>query len=413
MSAHSETNPTGWRTPLAVLTAGCLIALIGFGARSVLGLFLEPMTVTRGWDRETFALAMAIQNLLWGLGVPFAGMLADKKGPVGVMVVGALFYFAGIWGMSVSTAPFALHITGGLITGIGVAFTSFSLVLAAMAKTVGPERRSFALGLGTAAGSFGQVVFSPLTQGLISTQGWESSLVVLAFCGLAIIPLAFVLPNAKQSATVGGSADQTLTAALREATAHRGYVLLTVGFFVCGFHVAFITVHFPAYITDLGLAREIGGYAIALVGLFNIAGAFLSGLAGRRLSKKYSLATIYSLRALVIAALLAAPKTDVTIYLFSASMGILWLSTVPLTTGIVAQIFGVRYMATLFGIVFFSHQLGSFLGVWLGGVIYDRSGNYDSMWLAGIVLGVLAAFLHLPIDEKALPRLATESKASG
>ncbi len=408
--ADTQVRAAQWRTPLAVLAAACLIAFIGFGARSVLGLFLEPMTLTHGWDRETFALAMAIQNLLWGLGVPFAGMLADKRGPVGVMVAGALLYFAGIWGMSVSTAAFTFYITGGLITGIGIALTSFSLALAAMAKVVGPERRSFALGLGTAAGSFGQVVFSPLTQELIRTQGWESGLVVLASCGLMIIPLAFVLPNVKQLKATGEAVGQTLVEALREARAHRGYVLLTVGFFVCGFHVAFITVHFPAYIADLGLAPEVGGYSIALVGLLNIAGAFLSGLIGRRHSKKFSLAGIYTLRVIVIAFLLIAPKTETTIYLFSATMGVLWLSTVPLTTGIVAQVFGVRYMATLFGIVFFSHQLGSFLGVWLGGVIYDQTGSYDGMWQAGIVLGGLAALIHLPINEEALPRVAAESK---
>jgi predicted MFS family arabinose efflux permease len=285
-----------------------------------------------------------------------------------------------------------------------VAFTAFSLALAAMARVVGPERRSFALGLGTAAGSFGQVVFSPLSQAFIAAYGWHSALLILATTALALIPLAFVLPRG--GAQVSGPA-QSLAQALREAVSHRGFVLLTAGFFVCGFHVAFITVHFPAYVQDLGLPAEVGAYAIALVGLFNIVGSFSAGLLGQRFSKRYSLSAIYFARSLVIIALLAAPAGQVTVYAFSAAMGVLWLSTVPLTTGIVAQVFGVRYMATLFGVVFFSHQVGSFLGVWLGGWIYDATGSYDPMWWAGIVLGVAAALVHLPIDERPLARLQT------
>jgi predicted MFS family arabinose efflux permease len=274
-----------------------------------------------------------------------------------------------------------------------------------MARVVGPERRSLALGLGTAAGSFGQVVFSPLGQAFIEAFGWQPALLILAVCTLVIIPLAFVLPN---DTSVRGEAhsDQSIGQALREAAGHRGYVLLTIGFFVCGFHVAFITVHFPAYVKDLGLDPAIGAYAIAMVGLFNIAGSFLSGAAGQRWSKKCGLSVIYFGRALCITALLFAPKTELTIYLFAAAMGILWLSTVPLTTGIVAQVFGVRYMATLFGIVFFSHQLGSFIGVWLGGYLYDHIGTYDPVWWAGIALGLAAAIIHLPINERPLPRLA-------
>jgi len=408
MSPASATPPTSpvrdWRTPLLVIVAGCLIAMVGFGIRSVFGLFLEPMTVERAWSRETFSLALAIQNLLWGAGVPVAGMLADKFGPSRVLALGALVYAAGVYGMAESTHSGMFHLTGGVLTGLGVAFTAFSLALAAMAKVVGPERRSLALGLGTAAGSFGQVVFSPISQEFISAYGWHDTLFILSACALLVIPLAFMLPRGD---TPKGEAafDQSMGQALSEAIAHRGYVLLTIGFFVCGFHVAFITVHFPAYVRDLGLDPLVGAVALSLVGLFNIAGSFLSGAVGQKYSKKTSLSLIYLLRAVVITVLLLGPKTEFMIYLFAGSMGLLWLSTVPLTTGIVAQVFGVRYMATLFGIVFFSHQLGSFAGVYLGGYLYDTVGSYDGIWWAGVVLGLVAAVVHWPIDEKPLARL--------
>ncbi len=401
----TEPAAAGWRTPLLIIVAGCLISTVGFGLRSVFGLFLEPMTVTHGWSRETFALALAIQNLLWGAGVPVAGALADRFGPSRVIAFGAVVYGIGVYGMAEADSSLMLHLFAGVVTGLGVAFTAFSIAMAAMARVVGPARRSLALGLGTAAGSFGQVLFSPLAQAWIQSFGWHDALLILAVTAGLLIPLAFLLPN---DTSVKGEplSDQGLGEALREALNHRGYVLLTIGFFVCGFHVAFITVHFPAYVLDLGLEAHVGAYAIALIGLFNIAGSFLSGAYGQRHSKKSGLSSIYFLRAIAIAALMLAPKTDVTIYLFAGAMGILWLSTVPLTTGIVAQVFGVRYMATLFGIVFFSHQLGSFLGVWLGGFLYDRTGSYDAIWWAGVVLGLAAAIIHLPINERPLPRLA-------
>lgn len=405
MSTAAFRASPGWRTPIVVIVAGCLIAMIGFGIRSVFGLFLEPMTIDRGWDRETFGLAMAIQNLLWGIGVPVAGMIADKFGPSRVLAAGAVVYTVGVWGMATAHSSLELHIFGGVLTGLGVAFTAFSLAMAAMAKVVGPERRSLALGLGTAAGSFGQVVFSPMGQGFIGAYGWESALLILAATALLIIPLAFILPT---QATGKGEvpSEQTFRQAMAEAGAHRGYILLTVGFFVCGFHVAFITVHFPSYVRDLGLDPAVGAYALALVGLFNIVGSFGAGMAGQRWSKKVGLSTIYFARALVITALLLAPKTELTIYLFAGAMGLLWLSTVPLTTGIVAQVFGVKYMATLFGFVFLSHQLGSFAGIWLGGYLYDSVGSYDGVWWAGVALGLLAAVIHLPINERPLARLA-------
>ncbi|MES9846490.1 MAG: MFS transporter [Candidatus Sedimenticola sp. PURPLELP] len=403
----NHTSPSTWRTPLLVIIAGCLIAMIGFGVRSVFGLFLDPMTEARGWSRETFALAMAIQNLLWGIGVPIASAIADRLGPTRVLGFGALMYGAGVWGMATTTSGMGLHLFAGLLTGLGIAFTAFSIVLASLARVVSPGRRSLVLGLGTAAGSFGQVVFSPLGQTFISQFGWSNALLILAASALVIIPLALVLPG--NTAHPGEPAsNQTMGEAITEATGHRGFLLLTTGFFVCGFHVAFITVHFPAYVKDLGLAAEVGAYAMAIIGMFNIIGSFASGAAGQIWSKKSGLAFIYFTRAIVITALLMAPKTEFTIYLFSCAMGLLWLSTVPLTSGIVAQVFGVRYMATLFGIVFFSHQVGSFLGVWLGGRLYDTTGTYDTVWWAGVILGITAALIHLPINEKPLQRLAGE-----
>ena len=333
--------------------------------------------------------------------------MADRVGPVRVIILGALMYAVGIWGMSVAESGMALYLSGGILTGTGVAFSAFSIAMAAMAKAVGPEKRSLVFGLGTAAGSFGQVLFSPICQGFISAYGWNTTLLIFAATTLLMIPLALLLPN--DPASDGDAKNtQSIGEALGEATTHRGFVLLTIGFFVCGFHVAFITVHFPVYVRDIGLDPAVGAYSIALIGLMNIAGSFLSGMAGQRWSKKCGLSAIYFTRALCIFALLMAPKTELTIYLFAGAMGILWLSTVPLTTGIVVQIFGVRYMATLFGVVFFSHQVGSFLGVWLGGRLYDHTGSYDGMWWAGIIAGLAAAVIHLPINEKPLPRLSAQ-----
>lgn len=403
MTAIESNNGMGWRTPAMVIVAGCVIAVMGFGVRSSFGLFLDPLTTARGWDTETFALAMAIQNLLWGAGAFVAGALADRFGPVRVIVFGALSYAGGIYGMSIAESSLMLHLTGGILTGIGVAFTGFALVMAAMAKVVGPDKRSLILGLGTAAGSAGQVIFTPMGQAFIELFGWSHALLLLAGCSLAILPLAFILPN--NPGAQGDAANElTMGQALREALNHRGYVLLTIGFFVCGFHVAFIAVHFPKYVTELGLDPSIGALSLSLVGLFNIAGSFMSGMFGQRWSKRVGLSGIYFLRSIAILALLLAPKTELTIFLFAGAMGVLWLSTVPLTSGIVAQVFGVRYMASLFGIVFLSHQVGSFLGIWLGGYLFDKYGSYDAVWWAGVALGVLAAIVHLPIDERPVMR---------
>ena len=401
-----------WQKPVVVMIAGCLICLIGFGARSTFGLFLTPMSGAMEWDRETFALAMAIQNLLWGLMMPVAGILADRYGYVLVIIGGTLVYALGLWGMAFTDSVTILHLTAGVLTGVGVSFTSFTLISTAMVRVVGPEKRSLVFGVGTAATSFGQVLFSPITQGVIDGYGWESGLFFLFFSILIILPLALLLPfnpGVKGEQETG----QTISEAIREAAQHRGFILLTTGFFVCGFHVAFIGIHFPAYVTDLGFAPRVGAWSIALIGIFNIVGSILSGLYGRRGVKKLGLSFIYAARAVVILVLLVMPKTELSLYLFAAAMGILWLSTVPLTNMVVAQIFGVRYMATLYGFVFVSHQLGSFLGVWLGGFLYDMTGTYDLVWYAGIVLGIVAALVHLPINEAPLARLVAVPAGEG
>ena len=397
------------RNPATVLVAGCLISLIGFGARSSFGLYFEPMTVARSWDFETFALALAIQNLLWGLCLPLAAGIADRYGTPYIIGGGALIYALGIWGMANSEQALMLHLTAGLLTGVGVAFTAFSLALSAMSRVVGRSHRSLALGLGTACGSLGQVVFSPLSQALIERLGWHSALLYVALLTLLMLPLAFLLPR---STAVKGEAtsNQSITGALSEAFTHRGYLLLSLGFFVCGFHVAFIAVHFPNFVTHAGFDSRVGAYALALIGLCNIVGSLGSGVVGQYYSKKNSLAWIYALRTLTIMVFMLVPLCTTSIYVFAALMGFLWLSTVPLTTAIVAQVFGVRYMATLCGFVFLSHQLGSFSGVWLGGYLFEHYGSYDGMWWAGIGFGAFAAMVHLLINERPLPRLCTAAQ---
>ena len=393
-----------WQGPLLIIVVGCLICMIGYGVRSVFGLFLTPMTLSIGWDRETFALAMAIQQLLWGLMMPVAGMIADRYGYAFVVMGGAVVYGLGILGMAFTESASMLYLTGGVLAGAGIAFTSFSLVSTAMARVVGPDKRSLVFGVGTAATSFGQFLFAPITQLVIDSYGWFSGLILMLVSVAIIVPLAFALPfnsEVKGEREVG----QTMSEAIKEAAGHKGYLLLTTGFFVCGFHVAFIAIHYPAYITDLGFTPRVGGWAIAIIGIFNIIGSLLSGVYGRKGIKKFGLSFIYGARAVVIAMLLFLPKTEVNLYLFAGAIGILWLSTVPLTNMVVAKMFGMRYLATLYGFVFVSHQVGSFLGIWLGGVIYDRTGSYNGMWYAGIVLGIVAALIHLPINERPVARL--------
>ena len=397
---------SGPNIPLIIL-CGCVIALLSFGPRSAMGLFFQPMTEARDWSREIFALALAIQNLVWGVAQPFAGMMADRFGTWKTLTLGAIVYCIGLILMSKAETAVALHVSAGVLIGLGIAFSSFSLVLAAFGRRVSPSQRSLAFGIGTASGSMGQFVFAPLGQASIDGVGWQQTLVIFSWIMLAIPLLAVALKG--RSEVVPGTetvTEQSLKHAIAEAFGTRGFVLLTLGFFVCGFHVAFITVHLPPYIDDLGLDPAWGARALALIGLCNIVGSLLSGYIGGRYSKPIFLSLIYLARAVTIFAFIIIPVSPLTVLLFAGSMGLLWLSTVPPTSGLVAVMFGPRYMATLFGFVFLSHQIGSFLGVWLGGKLYDQTGSYDAIWWVGIALGIFAAIVHWPIKEQPVPRLA-------
>lgn len=390
------------------ISCACLIALMGFGPRSAMGFFQLPMLQDTGWDRSTFALAMAIQNLAWGLGQPFFGAISDRYGTWRVLALGALVYIGGLVMMAYASAPLWLHIGGGVLVGVGVAACSFGVILAALARLVGPERRSMAFGLGTAAGSFGMFVYAPISKGLIDALGWSDSLLVLAAIMLIIPVLAVPLRgNSSTSKISSKEFEQSFGGALQEAFAHKSYLLLTAGFFVCGFQVAFITAHFPAYISDLGVASKWAVVAISLIGFFNIIGSLASGFIGQKYSKPIFLAWIYIGRSVVVTIFLLTPASPASIVVFSVVMGLLWLSTVPPTNALVAVMFGTRYLGMLGGIVFLSHQVGSFLGVWLGGVLYDQTGSYDIVWWLGVALGIFAAVVHWPIQEKAVLRHET------
>jgi MFS family permease len=395
------------RSAPAVIIAGCLIGAISFGPRSTMGFFLTPMTTENGWSREVFALAIAIQNLVWGAAQPFAGMIADKFGTARVLTGGALLYALGLALMSQTSGAVELQLTAGVLVGLGIAGSAFILVLAAFARLVPENMRVLAYGFGTAAGSAGQFIFAPLGQELIQHYGWQIALIVMAGLALAIPFLSTVLRGKPQGVPAGtGTSDQTIVEALREAFRHRSYQLLVSGFFVCGFQLAFVTVHLPPYLADIGISPHYGGYALALIGGFNIVGSIMSGVLTGRMPKRFLLSAVYLARSIVIALFVLLPPSPVTVLLFAASIGLLWLSTVPPTQQLVAIFFGTRYMATLFGFVFFSHQVGSFLGVWLGGRIYDATGSYDGVWWISVALGVFAAIVHLPIREIRVARPA-------
>ena len=390
-----------------IVVGGCLIAMLTFGPRSAMGFFQIPLLEEKGWDRTTFGLAMALQNLFWGLSQPLFGAIADKFGTWRVMFVGALFYASGLWIMSVSAAPLWLHIGGGVLIGTGVGAGSFGIVLAAFARNVSPNQRSFVFGMGTAAGSAGMFLFAPLTQQLIGAYGWSDALVWLAVMMLVIPFLAIPLVGNSDSGAVSANEyRQSMGDALKEAFATRGYILLTAGFFVCGFQVAFITAHFPAYISDIGLDASWAVIAISLIGFFNIIGSLASGVIGQKYSKPYFLSLIYIARSVALTAFLLLPQTGLSVTIFSIVMGLLWLSTVAPTNGLVAVMFGTRYLGLLGGIVFFSHQIGSFLGVWMGGYLYDLLGSFDVVWWLGVALGIFAAIVHWPIREEAVQRAA-------
>ncbi len=375
-----------------------------------MGFFQLPMLQDQGWDRATFGLAMALQNLFWGMGQPFFGYIADRHGTWRVLTFGALLYASGLVVMAIAPTPLWLHIGGGNMVGLGVAACSFGVILAAIARRVSAEKRSFAFGLGTASGSAGMFLFAPISQGLIDALGWSDGLVALCLIMLVIPLLAIPLRGSSASArSAVAQFEQSAREALREAFATRGYILLTSGFFVCGFQVAFITAHFPAYLGDVGIAARWAVVAISLIGFFNILGSLASGVIGQRYSKPIFLALIYLGRSVAVTWFMLTPTTPTTVVIFSIVIGILWLSTVAPTNALVAVMFGTRYLGMLGGIVFFSHQLGSFLGVWLGGLLYDLTGAYDVVWWLGVALGIFAAVVHWPIREEPARRPAAEA----
>ncbi|MGB7541073.1 MAG: MFS transporter [Burkholderiales bacterium] len=391
-----------WRTPTLMLVCGGIILTLSMGTRGGFGLFLRPMTFDLGWSRETFAFALALQNLIWGASQPFLGMIADRKGAGRVLLVGGALYAVGLVLMANSTTGWQFSLATGVLLGIAQGCTTFSIIFGVLTRAFPPERRSMVLGMASAAGSFGQFAMLPYAQALISNFGWFNALLVLAVTTALIAPLATALVERRERP--GGAPAQSIGEALREAFAHKSFLLLTAGYFVCGFQLAFITVHFPAYVADKGLAANVGMYALALVGLFNIIGSYGSGALGARYTKKNLLSLIYFSRSVVIALFILAPVTETSVYLFAAVIGVLWLSTVPLTNGVVAGIFGVAYMSMLSGFVFFSHQIGSFVGVWLGGYLYDHTGSYRLVWLISIALGIFAGLVNLPIEERAIER---------
>jgi predicted MFS family arabinose efflux permease len=391
-----------WRTPRVVLAAASLALTLSLGIRHGFGLFLQPMSTDLHWGRETFALAMAVQNLVWGVTQPFAGMLADKHGTAKVVVGGALLYALGLLTMAHAATPLMLVLTAGVLIGIGLSGLTFSIFAGILGRRFPPEQRSMALGISAAAGSFGQFAMLPATHYLLTTLGWYGALITLGVIGLAIVPLAAALVEKHLSSD--HRFKQSAGDAVREAFSHRGYVLLTVGFFVCGFQVVFVGVHLPAYLGDKGLPGNVAVTALMLIGLFNIVGTYATGWLGSRMPKRYILSAIYFGRAIVIAAFVFLPLTVFSVYAFAVALGLLWLSTVPPTNGIVAQVFGVRYLSMLAGFTFFSHQIGSFLGAWLGGKLYDSLGSYDLVWYLSIALGVLAGLINLPIDEREIAR---------
>ena len=387
-----------------VLLCGAAIVTVSMGIRHGFGLWLAPITTERGWTRETFAFALAIQNLAWGAAGPVAGMLADRFGAFRVLIIGALMYAGGLVLMGLATSGLAFTGSAGVLLGMAQSGTTYAVVYGVIGRNVAAEKRSWAMGVAAAAGSFGQFLMVPVESWLIGYAGWQNALFVLGCAALFIIPLAFGL---KEPALANGSGQpkQSVGAALKEALGNPSYRWLTAGYFVCGFQVVFIAIHMPSYLKDKGLGPEVATAALMLIGLFNVFGTYIAGSLGQRMPKKYILSTIYALRSVAIVGFLFAPLSPWSVYVFASVMGFLWLSTVPPTNAIVAQIFGVQYMSMLGGLVFFSHQIGSFAGVWLGGLLYDATGSYDIVWWISVALGIFAALANLPVREAALQRL--------
>ncbi|MFK7966389.1 MAG: MFS transporter [Burkholderiaceae bacterium] len=385
---------------LSVLIFGCLILVVSFGARSSFALFMPEMTVARDWSRELFSFSFAVQNLLWGVAGPFVGAYADKFGVRRVLVVGGLLYALGFFGMAYAESGTMLVFSAGLVMGLAVACTAFGVVFSVLGKVVPEERRSLAFGVGTASGSFGQFLFLPLSGVLIDNVGWHLTLLILGCIAAAIMLFGLAIRGDKPAPAA--AAQTSIKEAFGTAMRDKSFHFLFWGYFVCGLQVVFIGLHLPTYLQDQGMSANIGATAIAIIGLFNIVGSIGAGVLGQRVSKKGLLSCIYVARSVVMVAFLTLPLTPVSVYLFSAAMGLLWLSTVPTTTALVGQIYGVRYLGMLAGIIFFGHQIGSFLGAWLGGRIFDTTGSYDMAWGLVIVFGLFAAVMHMPIDQRPL-----------
>jgi MFS family permease len=401
-----------WRTPTVILICGCLIGTLAFGPRAGLGLFLKPMSETNGWGRDVFGLAMGLQMLLWGVGQPFAGALADRFGAIPVICTGAVLYAIGLAAMAYSNTPLMLDFTAGIIIGFGLAGCSFTLVIGAFGKLMPASWRSLAFGAGTAAGSFGQFLFSPLSIALIDNAGWQNTLLIFAAIVLLILPLSLALatprpaPGSAASRAAAARPQQSIAQALAEALGHRSYVLLVLGFFTCGFQLFFIAIHLPTYLIDRGLSADVGGVSLAIIGLFNIFGSILAGWLGNVIPKRFILVVIYFARSIAILIFIMLPPSEISTYIFSAVIGFLWLSTVPPTSGLVVLMFGTRWLTMLFGFAFFSHQVGGFLGVWLGGLLFEKTGSYDLIWWLSIFFGVASAIINLPIIEQPVARAA-------
>ncbi|MGB7259270.1 MAG: MFS transporter [Pseudolabrys sp.] len=410
MSAQAATEqPTiGWRTPAVIIICGCLIAMLSFGPRSAIGFFLTPLSQANHWGRDVFALAIAVQNLLWGVGQPFAGAIADRYGAPKVLGLGALLYALGLYLMASATTPSMLTLSAGVLIGFGLSGCAFTIVVGAFGKLVPENWRSTAFGFGTAAGSFGQFLFSPLAVALMDKFGWQTALMLFAAVLLLILPLSIALAAPRKGSA--GSAtpvpQQSVRHALVEAFGHRSYVLLVLGFFTCGFQLAFVTVHLPSYLLDRGLSAEVGGWTLAVIGLFNIIGSVAAGYLGNRMPKRYILSIIYFARAASIVVFILLPPSAAATLIFGAVTGLLWLSTVPPTSALVAVMFGTRWLAMLFGFAFLSHQIGGFLGVLLGGLAFDHFGSYNPVWWLSVFFGVLSGLINLPIVEKPVMRPA-------
>ncbi len=399
-----QTSGRGWRGNLWLpVLAGGMVMGLALGVRHAQGIFLVPITADHGWTREAFGFAIALQNLVWGLAQPFTGMIADRFGSRRVMVAGLVCYGAGLLLMAQAPTEAAFTLSAGLLVGVALSGTAFAVVYGGLSRLMPPERRSWALGMAGAVGGLGQFFLVPVAQGLIGGLGWAGALVVFAIACAGLLPAAIPMRDRPGSSQRGG---QSLLAALGEAFSHRGFWLLNLGFFACGFQLAFIGTHLPAYLLDQGLSGNHAVAGLATIALANVAGTYVCGWLGGLHRRKYLLSGLYVVRALAMAAFVLLPLTPWSLYAFCAVMGFLWLGTVPLTTGLIAQVFGVQYITTLFGFVFFGHQLGAFFGVWLGGVVFDATGSYGLIWLGAIALGFIAALLHAPIDDRELARAA-------